>query len=65
MTREVYIASAYMVSKYDGHEEGGRVLKFAEVEGVKFIGLSTPDFFPSIASNLRRMPIETIEIPEE
>ena len=65
MTREVYIASAYMVGKYDGHEEGGRVLKFAEVGGVRFIGITTPDFFPSIASNLQRMPIKTIEIPEE
>ena len=65
MTREVYIASAYMVGKYGGHEENGRVLKFAELNGVRFIGLSTPDFFPSIASNLRKMPIGTIEIPEE
>jgi hypothetical protein len=65
MTIDVYIASAYMLRKCDCHEEGGRVLKFAEVEGVRFIGLSTPDFFPSIASSLRRMPIKKIEIPEE
>lgn len=65
MTAEVYIASAYMVGKYEGHEEGGRVLKFARNNGVNYISVSTPDFFPSIASNLRRMPIETIEIPTE
>ena len=65
MTIEVYIASAYMVGKYEGYEEGGRILKFARNNGVTYISVSTPDFFPSIASNLRRMPIETIEIPTE
>jgi|DEB0MinimDraft_6_1074348.scaffolds.fasta_scaffold231006_2 hypothetical protein len=64
MTIEVYIASAYMVGKYDGHEENDRVLRFAEKDGVKYIGLNTPDFFPSIKSNLERMPKGEIEINE-
>ncbi len=64
MTVEVYIASDYMRRKYDGHEEGGRVLKFAELNGVRYISLGTPEFFPSIADNLRRMPTGEITIDE-
>lgn len=64
MTVEVYIASDYMRRKYDGHEENGRVLKFARNSGVSYISVSTPDFFPSIADNLRRMPTGEITIDE-
>lgn len=64
MTIEVYIGSSYMVGKYDGHKENDRVLRFAEKDGVKYIGLNTPDFFPSIKSNLERMPKGEIEINE-
>lgn len=64
MTVEVYIASDYMRRKYDGHEEGGRVLKFARNNGVSYISVSTPEFFPSIADNLRRMPTGEITIDE-
>jgi len=56
---EVYRATAYMIEKYDGHQENGRTLRFVGGE-IKYISLSTPDFFPSIADELRTL--DTVEI---
>ena len=56
---EVYRATAYMIEKYDGHQENGRTLRFVGGE-IKYISLSTPDFFPSIAYELRTL--DTVEI---
>ena len=61
MTIEVYRATAYMIDKYDGYEENGRTLRFVGNE-VKYISLQTPDFFPSIATNLKKMNKILIEI---
>jgi len=56
---EVYRATAYMIEKYDGHQENGRTLRFVGGE-IKYISLETPDFFPSIADELRTL--DTVEI---
>ena len=56
---EVYRATAYMIEKYDGYQENGRTLRFVGGE-IKYISLSTPDFFPSIADELRTL--DTVEI---
>ena len=61
MTIEVYRATAYMIEKYDGHQENGRTLRFVGGE-IKYISLDTPDFFPSIATNLKKMTKIQIEI---
>ena len=58
---EVYRATAYMIEKYDGHQENGRTLRFVGGE-IKYISLSTPDFFPSIAEELRTLEVMEIEI---
>jgi len=63
MTVEVYKATAYMIDKYDGHEENGRTLRFVGDE-IKYISLDTPNFFPSIADELRTLEVIEIEIPE-
>ena len=59
MTIEVYRATAYMIEKYEGHQENGRTLRFVGGD-IKYISLDTPDFFPSIAEELRTL--ETVEI---
>ena len=61
MNIEVYRATAYMIEKYDGHQENGRTLRFVGGE-IKYISLSTPDFFPSIAEELRTLEVMEIEI---
>ena len=61
MTIEVYRATAYMIEKYDGHQENGRTLRFVGGE-IKYISLDTPDFFPSIADELRTLEVMEIEI---
>jgi hypothetical protein len=61
MMIEVYRATAYMIEKYDGHQENGRTLRFVGGE-TKYISLSTPDFFPSIAEELRTLEVMEIEI---
>ena len=61
MIIEVYKATAYMIDKYDGHEENGRTLRFVGGE-IKYISLETPDFFPSIATNLKKMNKILIDI---
>jgi hypothetical protein len=58
---EVYRATAYMIEKYDGHQENGRTLRFVGGE-IKYISLTTPDFFPSIAEELRTLEVMEIEI---
>ena len=58
---EVYRAMAYMIEKYDGHQENGRTLRFVGGE-IKYISLTTPDFFPSIAEELRTLEVMEIEI---
>jgi len=58
---EVYRATAYMIEKYDGHQENGRTLRFVGGE-IKYISLTMPDFFPSIAINLKKMTKIQIEI---
>jgi hypothetical protein len=58
---EVYKASAYMIEKYDEHQENGRTLRFVGGE-IKYISLDTPDFFPSIADELHTLEIMEIEI---
>ena len=65
MTIEVYIADDYFVSQYDGHIENDRVLSFADKGGVRYIGTSTPSFFPSIRSHLEQMTIGEITIEED
>ena len=59
MTIEVYRATAYMIEKYEGHQENGRTLRFVGGD-IKYISLDTRDFFPSIAEELRTL--ETVEI---
>ena len=61
MIIEVYKATAYMIDKYEGHEENGRTLRFVGGE-IKYISLQTPDFFPSIATNLKKMNKILIDI---
>jgi hypothetical protein len=58
---EVYRATPYMIEKYDGHQENGRTLRFVGGE-IKYISLTTPDFFPSIAEELRTLEVMEIEI---
>ena len=58
---EVYRATAYMIEKYEGHHENGRTLRFVGGE-IKYISLTTPDFFPSIAKELRTLEVMEIEI---
>jgi hypothetical protein len=61
MIVEVYKASTYVFNKYNGHVENGRTLLFVG-DAVKYISLETPDFFPSIASNLKKMTKIQIDI---
>jgi len=61
MIVEVYKASTYVFNKYNGHVENGRTLLFVG-DAVKYISLGTPDFFPSIASNLKKMTKIQIDI---
>jgi len=61
MIVEVYKASTYVFNKYNGHVENGRTLLFVG-DDVKYISLETPDFFPSIAANLKKMTKIQIDI---
>ena len=61
MIIEVYKATAYMIDKYDGHEENGRTLRFVGGD-IKYISLETPDYFPSIADELKGLEVIEIDI---
>ena len=61
---EVYKATAYMIDKYEGHEENGRTLRFVG-DVVKYISLDTPSFFPSIEEELKTLEVVEIELTEE
>ena len=64
MIIEVYKASAYMIEKYEGHIENGRTLRFVG-DTVKYISLATPDFFPSIADELKSLDVIEVDINTE
>jgi len=64
MIVEVYKASTYVFNKYNGHVENGRKLLFMGGE-IKYISLATPDFFPSIADELKALEVIEIDINTE